>query len=168
MIVRHFFSVKTYVVGSCLAILMTTHNVMFLLRTVEYCLNYHQTPTLSVFLVLGCFEPPHHKSNRMACAPSENSDQLGHLPSLIRVFAVCMKKARILSYPLSAQWRLSDWADAQADSESSLGAHAILLVLSWCGSLYNDKDIKLLLRYSDDVISIKNFLPIIVWWLNKL
>ena len=52
----------------------------------------------------------------MACAPSDDSDQPGHLPSLIRVFAVRMKKARILSYPLSAQRRhWSDWANAQAD-----------------------------------------------------
>ena len=37
-------------------------------------------------------------------------------PSLIRVFAVRMKKAWVLSYPLSAQRKLwSDWADAQAD-----------------------------------------------------
>ena len=36
--------------------------------------------------------------------------------SLIRVFNVCMKKAWVLSYPLSTQQRLwSDWADAQAD-----------------------------------------------------
>ena len=50
------------------------------------------------------------------CAPSEDSDQPGHLPSLIRVFAVRMKKAWVLSYPLSAQRRLwLDWADAQAD-----------------------------------------------------
>ena len=33
-------------------------------------------------------EPPHDKTNTMACAPSEDSDQPGHLPSLIRVFAV--------------------------------------------------------------------------------
>ena len=46
-------------------------------------------------------------------APSEDSDQPGHAPSLIRVFAVRMKKAWVLSYPLSAQRRLwSDWADA--------------------------------------------------------
>ena len=52
----------------------------------------------------------------MACAPSEDSDQPVHPPSLIRVFAVRMKKARVVSYPLSAQRRLwSDWADAQAD-----------------------------------------------------
>ena len=38
------------------------------------------------------------------------------VPSLIRVFAVRMKKAWFLSYPLSTQQRLwSDWADAQAD-----------------------------------------------------
>ena len=49
-------------------------------------------------------------------APSEDSDQPGHPPSLIRVFAVRMKKAWVLSYPLSTQRRLwSDWADAQAD-----------------------------------------------------
>ena len=36
------------------------------------------------------------------CAPSEDSDQPGHPPSLIRVFAVRMKKAWVLSYPLSA------------------------------------------------------------------
>ena len=49
------------------------------------------------------FEPPHDKTNKMACAPSEDSDQPGHPPSLIRVFAVHMKKAWVLSYPLSAQ-----------------------------------------------------------------
>ena len=50
------------------------------------------------------------------CAPSEDSDQPGHPPSLIRVFAVRMKKAWVLSYPLSPQRRLwSDWVDAQAD-----------------------------------------------------
>ena len=52
----------------------------------------------------------------MVCAPSEDSDQPEHPPSLIRVFAVLMKKARVLIYPLSAQWRLwSDWADTKAD-----------------------------------------------------
>ena len=33
------------------------------------------------------FEPPQNKTNKMACAPSEDSDQPGHPPSLIRVFA---------------------------------------------------------------------------------
>ena len=52
----------------------------------------------------------------MACAPSKDSDQPVHLPSLIRVFAVRMKEAWVLSYLLSAQRRFwSDWADAQAD-----------------------------------------------------
>ena len=52
----------------------------------------------------------------MPCAPSEDSDQPGHLSSLIRVFTVRMKKAWVLRYPLSAQRRFcSDWADAQAD-----------------------------------------------------
>ena len=46
-------------------------------------------------------------------APSEYSDQPEHPPSLIRVFAVRLKKALVLGYHLSAQRRLwSDWADA--------------------------------------------------------
>ena len=43
------------------------------------------------------------------CAPSKDSDQPGHSPSLIRVFTVRMKKAWVLSYPLSAQRRF--WSD---------------------------------------------------------
>ena len=34
------------------------------------------------------YELPHDKTNKVACAPSEDSDQPGHPPSLIRVFAV--------------------------------------------------------------------------------
>ena len=50
------------------------------------------------------------------CAPSEDSDKPGHPPSLISLFAVHMKKAWVLSYPLSTPRRLwSDWVDAQAD-----------------------------------------------------
>ena len=58
------------------------------------------------------------QNQQCGCAPSEDPDQtgqIGHLPSLIRVFAVRMKKAWVLSYPLSVLRRLwSDWADAQA------------------------------------------------------
>ena len=39
----------------------------------------------------------------MACAPSEDSDQPGHPPSLIRVFAIHIRKAEVLSYHKSAQ-----------------------------------------------------------------
>ena len=48
-------------------------------------------------------ELQHDKTNKMACAPSEDSDQPGHSPSLINVFTVSMKKHLVLSYPLSAQ-----------------------------------------------------------------
>ena len=79
-------------------------------------------------------ELPHDKTNKMTCAPSEDSDQPGHPPSLIRVFAV-MKKHWARNYLLSTQWRLwSDWADAQADLSLCWGAHLILLVLSCSGS----------------------------------
>ena len=48
----------------------------------------------------GVNELAHDKTNKKACAPSEDSDQPGHPPSLIRVLAVRMKKAQVLSYPL--------------------------------------------------------------------
>ena len=69
-----------------------------------------------VHLGFSLYELPRDKTNKVACAPSEDSDQPGHPPSLIRVFAVSMKKARVLSYPLSAQpRRWSDWATSHAD-----------------------------------------------------
>ena len=46
-------------------------------------------PKIAVtILELEYCEPPHDKTNKMICAPSEVSDQPGHPPSLIRVFAV--------------------------------------------------------------------------------
>ena len=42
------------------------------------------------------FELPHDKTNKMACARSEDSDQPGHLLQL--VFAVRLKKHWALSY----------------------------------------------------------------------
>ena len=56
------------------------------------------------------------QNRQCGCASSEDSDQPGHSPSLIGVFAFCMKKTWSLSYPLSARRRLwSAWAEAQAD-----------------------------------------------------
>ena len=74
-------------------------------------------------------EPKHDKTNKMICAPSENSDQPGHPPSLIRVIAVRVKTPSVLNYmyPLSAKRKLSsDWADAQADLSLRL-AHRIFV-----------------------------------------
>ena len=83
------------------------------------------------------------------CAPSEDSDQPGHPPSLIRVFAVRMKKAGVLSYPLSAQRRLwSDCADAQAD-----------LSLRWAHCQF----VGLSCRGSNDMIK-RAHLPRWFWW----
>ena len=89
-----------------------------------------------------CFEPPHDKTNKMSVHPaktdhvwsesslctqwiamdlsflhadSEDSDQTGRMP------------------------RLRDWCGCPGWSESSLGAHAILLVLSWGGSFQMDQ-----------------------------
>ena len=66
-------------------------------------------------------EPQHNKTNEMTCGPSEDSDQPGHASSLIKIFAVRLKKPWVFSFPLSASW-----------SESSLGGQVILLVFFFC------------------------------------
>ena len=64
------------------------------------------------------------------CASIEDSDQPGHPPSLIRVFAVRMKKTWVLSYPFSAQRRLwSDWADLICLRWAH--THFVGFVISW-------------------------------------
>ena len=76
------------------------------------------------------------QNKQCGCVPSEDSDQPGHLPSLIRVFAVRIKKAWVLSYPLIAQRRL--WCPGW--SESSLGAqpfcwfmYLLMTLIGSCG-----------------------------------
>ena len=71
----------------------------------------------------------------MVCAPSEDTVQPGHLPSLIRVFTVCMKKAWILDHPLSAYEDFYQTGRMPRLIESSLGSHVISLVLSCCGCI---------------------------------
>ena len=74
----------------------------------------------------------------MACAPSKASDQPGHPPSLIRVFAVCMKKAWVLSYPLSGQWRLirlgacPSWSESLLDAQSFCWFCHEVAQMVWC------------------------------------
>ena len=77
-------------------------------RGLEQCCGNHCcSSTDSIKPSLGySYEPRHDKTNKVECAPSEDSDQPGHSPSLIRVFAVRMKKPWVLTYPLCTQRRL--------------------------------------------------------------
>ena len=76
-------------------------------------------PVVSFFLPLVLLPLVQFSGQRQEFLPMVHSClwccNTGHPPSLIRVFAVYMKKASVLSYALSAQRRLwSDWADGQA------------------------------------------------------
>ena len=69
-------------------------------------------------------EPQHDKSNKMTCAPSEDSDQPGHPPTVWSESSLCIF------------WVAKDPMILLADSEdSSLGAQLILLVLPCSGSI---------------------------------
>ena len=73
------------------------------------------------------------KPNKVSVHPAKTQISLGIHPVWL-VFAVGMKKAWALRYPLSTQRRLwSDWADAQADL-SLRWAQSHFVSLSWGGS----------------------------------
>ena len=77
------------------------------------------------FLTRSPLEPNHDKTYKMACASSEDSDQPGHPPSLIRGFAVHMKKPWVLSYPFERTVKtLIRLGGCPGWSESSLGAQS--------------------------------------------
>ena len=63
------------------------------------------------------------QNQQNGCVPSKDSDQPGHPPTLIRVFAVRMKKPWVISYPLSTQRRLIRLGRCPGWSDSSLGTH---------------------------------------------
>ena len=69
------------------------------------------------------------KPTKWHVRPAKTQISLGIRP----VFTVRMKKAWVLSYPLSAQRRLIRLGRCPGWSSSSLGAEVILLVLSWGG-----------------------------------
>ena len=91
-------------------------------------------------------ERAHDKPTKWHVCPAKTQISLGICP-VWSVFAVRMKKAWVLSYPLSAQRRLwSDWADAQADLRLRW-AHKPLCwfcheaTQSWCTAVSNTKPI---------------------------
>ena len=128
---------------------------MFDQQTVQYKISHHGLMLLSVAVHSSCIFlnqkwAATRQNQQNECAPSEDSDQPGHPSSLIRVFAVHMKKAWVLSYPLSVQRRLwSDWADAQADL-SLRWAHTYFVgfVMSWLKSYRQKRHVWIVSSYS--------------------
>ena len=76
------------------------HCILVIFFSVRRCIY-----DILLLFIWNLFEPRHDKTNKVTVRPAK-TDQPGHPPSLIRVFAVRMKKAWVLSYPLSAQRRL--------------------------------------------------------------
>ena len=71
---------------------LTTHIYFLVFSSVAFY-NFSLIPDAEVLVVVQdvinefpplqvIYEPPHDKTNKMACVPSEDSDQPGHPPSL--------------------------------------------------------------------------------------
>ena len=115
---------------------------LFLLLLCVFFLNkfaMHKKRFNSYYCFWILFEQEHDRTNKMTCAPSGDSYQPWHQPSLIRAFAVHMNKLLVLSFLLRAWRRLwSVCVDAQAGL-SLRWAHVVLLVLSCRGWIYEFK-----------------------------
>ena len=78
---------------------MTTYKTLLSNRNIRLCANVllllgnHKTDDDTYNLAIPN-EPP-HKTDKMTCTPSDDSDEPGHPPSLIRVFAVRTKELPI-------------------------------------------------------------------------
>ena len=88
------------------------------------CVNFCNTFIKSLLNLVKSIWAALWQNQQNHCAPSGDSDQPGHPPSLIRVFSVRMKKAWALSYPLNAQRRLIRLGGCPGWSESSLGTQS--------------------------------------------
>ena len=111
VVIQHFCSNNSHPISNIIIFsqILATYTYCSLLMELNKSHYYARLQTAGIWAASW-------QNQQNDCVPSEDSDQPGHSPSLIRVFAVRMKKACFLSYPLSAQRRLwSDWTDAQAD-----------------------------------------------------
>ena len=95
----------------------------------EYLDNGRLTSKYVVHVVT--YETAHYKTNKMACEPSAYSDQPGHPSSLI---SICSPHEENLGPYLPTEHTVIRLGGRSGWSESSLGAHASLMVLSFAGS----------------------------------
>ena len=88
------------------------------------------------------FEPPHDKTNKMISVPREDSNQPGHPPSLISLRCAISGLAKDPIF-LHTDSKDSDQTGRMPGwSESSLGAHPSLFVLSCSGSFIHCVNVK--------------------------
>ena len=81
---------------------------------------------------INCNESMHNKQGKDLCAQHKLRSAWA-LPSLIRVFAVQLKKVWVLNYPKAHREDSDQTGICTGWSESLLGTNVSLLVLSCCG-----------------------------------
>ena len=86
-------------------------------------------PVGSILVVSPTYEPPHYKTNKMTCAPSEDSGQPGHPPSQIRVFAARTVGSWGPNVFLCGQRRF--WSDWACISTAVMIPYQIAKILHW-------------------------------------
>ena len=96
--------------------------------------NFHRTWQVFMLEKYNCDTTWQNQQNKLY-VPSGDSDQPGHLPSLIRVFAVCSMDSEGHKVSSCRHWRLIRLGGCTGCSAFSLGTQVILLVLSCDGSV---------------------------------
>ena len=111
------------------------------LISIAYCSFYH----LFYCYMLYGNEPPHDKTNIMACTPSEDSLSLGIHP--VWVWSESLLSAWIKVGSLATYWAHSEDSDETGRMPRLIwffaGRKVILLILSWDGSNTDDTKSKI-------------------------
>ena len=94
------------------------------------CLNSYR------LVIYGTIWAASRQNQQNDCAPSQDSDQSGHPPSLISLRCAFNGYLRTQAFIMRTAKTLISLGGCPGWSESLLGTHAILLVLSWGGSYY--------------------------------
>ena len=86
---------------------------------------------MSEFCFHSMSEPPHDKTNKMTFAVSEDSDQPGHPPSLIRVFTVYIEKYSIFLNADSEDSDQTGWMPRLISVFAGCTEHLLGFVIRW-------------------------------------
>ena len=117
LVLLSLLSLKVCYISTCMYLLYCT--------TAKILLNFLRNFIFILDNVLNIIWDASWQNQQNDCAPSEDSDQPGHPPSLIRIFAVRMKKAWVLATHWVQAKTLIRLGGCPGWSKSSLGAQSL-------------------------------------------
>ena len=121
---------------------VSLHHVTNNFKAIIFICHFYIRSEIQFFL-------QHKKTNKLTCAPREDSDQPGHLPSPIRIFAVRMKKVSVQNY----QKKHSKDSDQTECMFVQADLRLCWVHISCCGSIFSGQHVLIIPLQRDGVSS---------------